>query len=95
MKRIQILFPETQWSKVVTMLAESCGTDLPLLTHLDADPSNFDRLQFAVLKLSDGSLEQLRREIEGAHFDWRDTLVAAGFGDDVTAHESWMPKPRR
>jgi hypothetical protein len=55
------------------------------------DPSGFDRIRFAVLKLSRGDLEQLGREIDGAHHDWRDTLVAAGFGDDIHAHLRWNP----
>jgi hypothetical protein len=51
-------------------------------------------VRFAVPKLSRGNIEQLEREIEGAHCDWRDTLMAAGFGNDVTAHENWMPEAK-
>jgi hypothetical protein len=35
--------------------------------------------------------ERLRQEIEGAHIDWRDTLMAAGFGEDIHAHLKWNP----
>ena len=72
-------------------LAEQCGADLPLSAHMGPDPSGFDRICFAVLKLSGGDLERLRREIDGAHCDWRDTLMAAGFGRDIHAHLTWNP----
>jgi hypothetical protein len=47
-----------------------------------------------VLKLSAGDLRKLRQEIDSANHDWRDTLVAAGFGQSVTAHRNWYPKAR-
>lgn len=94
-QRIRVLFPESRWPEVERMLEERCGTDLPLVTHLGTDPARFDRIRLAVLKLSGGSLERLGREIDEAHVDWRDTLVAAGFGDDVDAHKRWMPEPRQ
>ena len=59
------MFPEAQWSDVATLLEARCGVDLPLVTHLGTDPAKFDRLRLAVLKLSNGSLERLQREIEG------------------------------
>jgi hypothetical protein len=55
------------------------------------DPSGFDRIRFAVLKLSAGDLVRLGQEIDGAHVDWRDTLMAAGFGQDIHAHLRWNP----
>jgi len=73
------------------MIAERCGADLPLSSHMGSDPAGFDRIRFAVLKLSRGDLERLSREIEGAHLDWRDTLMAAGFGEDTHAHLRWTP----
>ena len=72
------------------MIAERCGADLPS-THMGPDPAGFDRIRFAVLKLSHGDLERLRREIDGVHIDWRDTLMAAGFGEDIHAHLQWNP----
>ena len=67
------------------------GRDLPLSGHLQREPASFDRIRFAVLKLSGGDLERLKREIDGAHYDWRDTLMAAGFGEDIHAHLKWDP----
>jgi hypothetical protein len=91
-KRIRVLFPEHQWLRVESLLEERCSAGLPLAGHLGDEPGGFDRVHLAVLKLSRGSLEQLKLEIEGARRDWRDTLVAAGFGNDLTAHERWLPE---
>jgi hypothetical protein len=55
-----------------------------------------DRVQLAVLKLARGRMESLRRELEAAKYDYRDTLSAAeypGYGrrmfhlDTVPAEE--------
>jgi hypothetical protein len=49
-----------------------------------------ERLRFAALRVSGGDLRKLHRAIEMP--DWRDLLVAAGFAEDVRAHESWTPR---
>ena len=90
-QKIDALFLPESRDAARRLLAERCGTDLPLSTHMGPDPSGFDRVRFAVVKLSRGDLERLRREIEGAHCDWRDTLMAAGFGEDIHAHLQWNP----
>src|SRR5688572_1636986 len=90
-QKIDALFPPESREAARRMIAERCGADLPLSSHMAADPSGFDRIRFAVLKLSAGDLERLRQEIEDAHLDWRDTLMAAGFGQDVDAHLKWNP----
>jgi len=90
-QKIEALFPTESREAAGRMIAERCGADLPLSTHMGPDPSGFDRIRFAVLKLSRGDLERLQREIEGAHIDWRDTLMAAGFGEDIHAHLRWNP----
>ena len=90
--RIEALFSNEERDAVAKLLVEECGDRLPLT---DRAASGFwDRIRFAVLKLSEGDLERLKQEIDGAKRDWRDTLVAAGFGDSVTAHESWFPVAR-
>ena len=90
-EKIEALFPPESREAAGRMIAERCGADLPLSTHMGPDPSGFDRIRFAVLKLSGGDLERLRREIDAAHFDWRDVLMAAGFGEDIRAHLQWNP----
>ena len=83
------LFPESDRAAALTLLSTRCGSTLPMMTHANED--SFDRIRVATLRLSRGSLAALEREIEGAHCDWRDTLVSAGFADDVDAHLHWMP----
>ena len=90
-QKIDALFPPESREAAGRMIAEQCGADLPLSTHMGPDPSGFDRIRFAVLKLSGGDLERLKREIDGALFDWRDTLMAAGLGRDIHAHLTWNP----
>ena len=68
-QKIGALFPPESREAAGQMIAERCGADLPLSTHMGRDPSGFDRIRFAVLKLSGGDLEQLRREIDEAHLD--------------------------
>ena len=90
-QKIEALFPPESREAVGRLIAERCGADLPLSTHMRSDPAGFDRIRFAVLKLSGGNLQRLRQEIDGAHIDWRDTLMAAGFGEDIHAHLRWNP----
>src|SRR5688572_16666405 len=90
-QKIEALFSPEDRETAKRLLLERCGGDLPLSNHMSSDPSGFDRIRFAVLKLSKGNLESLRREIDEAHIDWRDTLMAAGFGQDIHAHLKWNP----
>ena len=89
-ERVRLLFPPEQREEVRTMLVEECGNNLPFCQELDS--SNLDRFQFAALKLSDGDLDKLRVAISLAKRDWRDLLVASGFGNDHTEHRRWKPE---
>lgn len=71
------------------MLAEECGKVVSLQTVLIKFLQ--ERKIVAALKLSEGDLTKLRRAVEVAKEDWRDLLVAAGFGHDTRAHEQWLP----
>ena len=84
-QRVTILFGPNDIELVSSLLTDECG---PNLTEY---PELLERIRFAVLKLSHGDLNALQRAIALAKRDWRDALVAAGFGDDITAHESWWP----
>ena len=70
------------------ILISECGANLAF--HRNATPESLDRIRFAVLKLGDGDLGKLRDAVKLAQQDWRDALMAAGFGD-VKAHEGWFP----
>jgi len=74
---------------VETLLREECAENLPLMKG--TDPVALERVRFAVLKLSGGSVDELRKWIDQAKVDWRDVLMAAGFGHSVNAHRDWSP----
>jgi len=84
---VERLFDADDAARAQRMLAEECGTTLPFCDTLDA--AGLERIRFAVLMLSEGDLEKLRAMIDRASADWRDVLVAAGFGYSLTAHEQW------
>lgn len=67
-----------------------CGTNLPFCEK--STPESLERIRFATLKLSKGSIRQLRESVDLAKMDWRDALVAAGFAESLTAHIEWVPK---
>jgi hypothetical protein len=48
-----------------------------------------ERIWFAVVKLSNGDRERLEHALALAKTDWRDLLMAAGFGAHVKAHKTW------
>jgi len=87
---IEALFTEAQWQQVSDYLLSECGDNLVDGPYLELA----ERIRFAVLKLSNGDFRQLVTETENAAIDWRDTLVAAGFGDDTKAHLAWAPGVR-
>src|SRR5262245_1804331 len=89
MARLEMLFGPKRRDAARELLETECAGNL----HYGPCPDMFDleRIRFAVLKLSGGNLEQLRRTIDEAKKDWRDTLLAADFGYDVKAHEYWWP----
>ena len=90
--RLEALFTKEKWEPAAKLLVERCGDGLPLTRGAGDD--FWDRVRFAVLKLSEGDLKQLERAVEMANADWRDTLMAAGFGHSATIHRGWFPARR-
>jgi hypothetical protein len=88
-RRLDILFRQEDRAEAERLLAEQCGNNLPFLENLDEQ--GLERFQFAALKLSGGDLSRLLNAIDLAKTDWRDLLMAAGFGEDTQAHVYWMP----
>lgn len=87
---VNSLFLAEQRKEVTELLEIECGENIPFCE--DHDKYQMERIRFSVLKLSEGSIEKLVQAIELAQTDWRDLLVAAGFGYDVEAHNKWKPK---
>ncbi len=83
------MFQKPDWHEAVSLLEYECSDNLPLVRQWDPTPASMERLRFASLKLSEGSLEKLRSALELARRDWRDLLVAAGFGHQLDAHRRW------
>jgi len=88
-RRVDALFVGAAKQVAADLLVTQCGANLPL--WLPIDPIGLERIRFAALKLSNGNLTELSRAVDIAQIDWRDVLVAAGFGHDPRAHEYWFP----
>lgn len=87
--RIARLFPPADRAAVSALLVEHCGRDIPLWDNYTA--KGLERIRFAALKLSGGDYAKLKEAVELAKVDWRDVLVAAGFGHDPLEHQRWRP----
>jgi hypothetical protein len=89
---VRRLFTEAEHGVVCDLLARACGTNLPFCEASSA--RELERVRFAVLTLSGGGVKRLREEIRLAQTDWRDVLVAAGFGHRLEAHREWADRLR-
>lgn len=81
------IFDAKQFEEVVQWLEDECGNNIPFCDKYDE--YQMERIRFAVLKLSQGNINKLLRAIDEARMDWRDLFMAAGFGYDVNAHQTW------
>jgi hypothetical protein len=88
-RRLNLLFAQADRRQAEELLVNECVNNLPFLEKLDM--FKLERFRFAALKLSNGDLSKLWQAVELAQRDWRDLLMAAGFGKDVTEHERWLP----
>jgi hypothetical protein len=91
--RISLLFQPNEIDSASELLANECGNNLPFCSK--TTPAGLNRVRIAALKLSEGKLAKLREAVDLAKSDWRDLLVAAGFANDLHAHEEWLPDGAR
>lgn len=89
-ERAEALFQGRDLRVASRMLLEECGGGLPMSSSFGE--SAYERIRFAVLKVSGGTLSGMERAVSLANTDWRDLLIEAGFAKDVTAHERWFPE---
>ena len=82
---IRKLFPPKDQATVRQILLEECSDKLPLVKN----PNEIERIQLGILKLSLGDVSTFLEAAHMARRDWRDVLVAAGFGNDLEAHSHW------
>lgn len=90
LRRVDILFREADRERAAQLLVDECGNKLPFCEELNSQ--GLERIRFAALKVGGGDLAKLRQAVEMAKIDWRDLLMAAGFGYDARAHERWVPE---
>ena len=88
--KIKSLFPDCSQNQAMQLIMHECGNNLPFCE--ECDEFEMERIRFAALKLSNGNIEELRKAIKLAQQDWRDLLMAAGFGEDTQAHKKWFEK---
>ena len=88
-RRLDGLFRGDDRNDAEFLLETECGANLPFCQ--DSDPVSLEPIRFAALKVSNGDIAKLLDAVQLAQIDWRDLLVTAGFGEDVLAHERWMP----
>ena len=80
-------FPsETEWA--ITELQAYCIYMAGCISEKTTLES-YERFCFAVLKLGKTSKEKFTQAIELGKCDYRDLLVASGFGNSVTIHNDW------
>lgn len=88
--KIGLVFADGDRQQAADLIQNHCGSGLPLMDSME--PDDYDRIRFAVIKLSNGGIGSLRKRIDEANTDWRDVLVGAGFAWDETAHLRWHPE---
>jgi hypothetical protein len=93
LRLVRHIFTPEHHTAVVGALETHCGSGLPF--WVSTTPEGLERIRFAVLKLSSGSLPQFERALAIANTDWRDVLVAAGFGNGLQAHINWLDEQVR
>jgi len=84
-------FPSADLTALADLLLSDCGSNLPLV----ADEALLERIRLAVLRLAGGHSAAVLDHIRAAQIDWRDVLVAAGFGNDLRAHLVWATEVAR
>lgn len=83
------MFPLAHQEEARQLLLAECGRNLPCMDASAEYDVLIDRIRLGVLKLSQGDFDALLRGITIAKIDWRDTLVAAGFGHSLSEHVRW------
>ena len=87
--RLESAFAECHRAEAIRLLTDDCTSES---MHLSSDcEASVERCRIAAIKLSEGTLKGLVDAICLAQTDYRDLLMAAGFGEDVLAHLEWWP----
>lgn len=73
--KIDQTFAPQDRREVMELLVNECGRNLP--QKADATSRSLDQIRLAVLKLANGNLDELRRQLQTAKSDWRDVILEA------------------
>src|SRR5512147_752917 len=84
---VQHCFHPKDISTALLWLEQECGNNLPFCDNLDE--YKLERMRFAAIKLSHGTIDKLVAAIDVAKSDWRDLLMASDFGYHLEAYELW------
>lgn len=88
---VDLLFPPERRDEILDSLRGFCEWSNSYKVY-----GNVDRFCFAILKLSvrrgKGRINAFYKAMQLAKTDYRDLLVAAGFGNSTTAHAGWAKK---
>jgi hypothetical protein len=88
-QRLERVFPPATRTEAERLLVDECGLNLPGAQKWNS--VEVDRIRFAAMKTSGGTLEGLKEAIGLAKRDYRDLLVSADFGYTVSSYLQWMP----
>lgn len=87
---IQKTCPASHRQAVGDLLSEQCSVSLPGVGIPSEWIGLIDRVQLATIRGSSWDIEKLKSNVSLANSDWRDVLMAAGFGENLAAHKLWQ-----
>lgn len=87
LRLVRTVFSGRDRAAAARMLESECGEKAPFCDKQTSE--GMERIRFAAIKVSGGRLKRLSEATRLAQIDWRDLLMAAGFGYTLTAHEEW------
>ena len=73
--KIEKTFAPRDREEAMSLLVNECGGNLPFKS--DATAQSLDQIRLAVIKLANGDLVELQRQVQTAKSDWRDVIAAA------------------
>ena len=88
---LRAVFSEDDSAAARALLENELGLNTPGIST----QAGLERVRLATLKCSGGSLDGLVKALDLAKTDYRDVLMAAGFGHDTRAHLNWDPVSER
>jgi hypothetical protein len=83
-ERLNVLFSGAERARAKEILSW-------LPSSFPKDPVALERIRFALLRLSNGSVSDLEDWMDELRADVRTVLIESGFWHDGHAHESWFP----